>query len=497
MVKSLGRLGLLLSAFISISYCQTLEGCPIFPADNVWNTPVDKLPVNSRSAAYVNAIGATKPLHPDFGTVWNNAPAGIAYVTVSGSQPKVPVTFRYSADSDPGPYPIPPTAPIEGGPNNTGDRHVLVVNTTNCILYELFSAYPQADGSWQAGSGAVFDLRSNKLRDAGKTSADAAGLPMLPGLVRYEEVLAGEIKHAIRFTVPRTQRAYLWPARHFASTTTDANYPPMGTRFRLKAGVDISGFPQEVQIILKALKKYGMMISDNGGAWYITGAPDPRWNDSNLHLLHKILGSSFEAVDQSSLMEDANSGKVVSQLASATTLNAVTGVQLISGKSGTDNRVYLTAPAPAGGATVSLSSSNPAQLTVPASVTVPGGATWTRFSSTAGAVLAQVTVQLTAFYIGVTKTAAVTVLPAGLKATVCYGLSYAAGSCRVDLSGAAGTPTTVQLSSSNQAVMTVPASVVVPAGAISATFLSQFVGHGSAVLTAQIGSEITTFSFTR
>lgn len=217
----------------------------MFPSNNVWNTPIDQLPVHPQSAQYVSMIGSSSPLHPDFGTVYNGAPAGIPFVLVKGTQPKVPVTFRYAADSDPGPYPIPPDAPIEGGSSSSGDRHVLVLETDNCLLYEIFSGYPQPDGSWQGGSGAIFDLKSNSLRPEGKTSADAAGLPMLPGLVRYDEVQNGVINHAIRFTVPKTQRAYVWPGRHFASTITDTRYPPMGTRFRLRASYNISGFPKK------------------------------------------------------------------------------------------------------------------------------------------------------------------------------------------------------------------------------------------------------------
>jgi len=283
-----------------------LAGCPVLPADNIWNAAVDTLPIDANSAAYVATIGADIVLHPDFGTGY-----GIPFTTVSGSQPKVPVSFQYQEESDPGPYPIPADAPIEGGPNSTGDRHVLVLERDNCVLYELFAAYPQADGSWRAGSGASFDLKLHRLRPAGWTSADAAGLPILPGLVRYEEVAAGQITHAIRFTAPRTQRKYVWPARHYASSLTAPNYPPMGIHFRLKASFDISGFSAEVQVILRALKKYGMMLADNGSAWYITGAPDPRWNNDRLvRELRRVKGSDFEAVDVSSLMANPDSGQV-------------------------------------------------------------------------------------------------------------------------------------------------------------------------------------------
>jgi hypothetical protein len=226
---------------------------------------------------------------------------------VPGTQPTVEVSFDYADESDPGPYPIPANAPIEGGPDSTGDRHVLVIDINNCILYELFSAYPQAGGTWSAGSGAIFNLTSNALRPAGWTSADAAGLPIFPGLARYDEVASGEINHALRFTAPQTRKAYVWPARHYASSLTGTKYPPMGQRFRLKAGFDISEFSPQNQVILKALKRYGMMLADNGSAWYISGVPDPRWNNDDLHDLDRVRGSDFVAVNVSSLMINPNS----------------------------------------------------------------------------------------------------------------------------------------------------------------------------------------------
>src|SRR5688572_10035892 len=254
----------------------TIAGCPIFPPDNVWNAPVDTLPRHPSSDAYVATIGATRGVHPDFGTVYEGAPIGIPFVTVPGTQPKVAVSFEYDDESDPGPYPIPPNPPIEGGAASDGDRHVLVLDRDNCILYELFYAFPNANRSWRAGSGAVYDLRSNALRPRGWTSADAAGLPILPGLVRFDEVASGAITHALRFTVPQTQRAFVWPARHFASSLTGSQYPPMGLRMRLKAGFYVSTFSPPVQVILRALKKYGMILADNGSAWYVSGVPDPR-----------------------------------------------------------------------------------------------------------------------------------------------------------------------------------------------------------------------------
>ena len=287
----------------------TAGTCSIFPADNVWNTPVDTLPVSANSATYVNTIGASSPTHADFGSgLYDGAPIGIPWITVPGTQTKYPVTFDYADESDPGPYAIPLSAPIEGGSASTGDRHAIAIDTDNCILYELYSAYPQAS-SWKAGSGVIFNLKSNALRPAGWTSGDAAGLPIQPGLARYDEVAAGEIRHALRFTVPHTQKAYIWPARHDASSLTGTQYPPMGQRFRLKASFDISGFPADVQVILRALKKYGMILADNGSAWYISGAPDDRWSNDNLSTMRRIPGSAYEAVDESSLMINPNSGQ--------------------------------------------------------------------------------------------------------------------------------------------------------------------------------------------
>jgi hypothetical protein len=290
---------------------SSIAGCPLFPNDNVWNTPVDTLPVDANSQSYVTTIGSAKGVHADFGSgEWDGGPIGIPYTTVSGSQTKMSVAFDYADESDPGPYPVPPNAPIEGGAQSTGDRHVLVVDKDNCVLYELYSAYPQPDGTWRAGSGAVFSLKSNALRPSGWTSADAAGLPVLPGLVRYDEVASGEIKHALRFTAPQTQNAFIWPARHRASGLSGREFPPMGQRFRLKASFDISAFSPDTKVILTALKKYGMILADNGSSWYISGSPDPRWNNDVLHELGSITGSAFEAVDESSLMVSQDSGQI-------------------------------------------------------------------------------------------------------------------------------------------------------------------------------------------
>jgi hypothetical protein len=303
-------LPLVFSGASTAQSAPTLEGCPVFPADNIWNTPVADLPLDPNSTAFINTIGATRGLHPDFGSgTWNGGPIGIPYSVVDASQPDVTVSFDYADESDPGPYPVPANALIEGGSQSSGDRHVLVLDRGNCILYELFSAYPQQDGSWQAGSGAVFDLHSNGLRPSGWTSADAAGLPILPGLVRYDEAAAGEIRHALRFTAPQTRNEYVWPARHQASSLTGAEIPPMGQRFRLKANFDISRFSAPVRVILQAMKTYGLILADNGSAWFISGVPDSRWdNDMLVSELAQVKGSDFEAVDGSSLMVDPASG---------------------------------------------------------------------------------------------------------------------------------------------------------------------------------------------
>lgn len=270
----------------------------VFPPNNPWNQDISQEPVDPSSDALIAACGATRSLHPDFGTKYDDVPWGIPYVVVRGDQPRVPVTFYYDDESDPGPYPIPPNAPVEGGPHATGDRHVLVLDVDNWTLYELFDARPVNGGErWTAGSGAIFDLSSNALRPDGWTSADAAGLPIFPGLVRYDEaVITGEITHALRFTCPVTRRAYVHPARHYASSRTDPNLPPMGMRVRLKAHVDLSAFPPEVRVILAALKKYGMFLADNGGGFFVSGAPDPRWNDANIDTMKRIKGSDFEVV---------------------------------------------------------------------------------------------------------------------------------------------------------------------------------------------------------
>jgi hypothetical protein len=277
--------------------------CPIFPSDNHWNLRVDRLPVHANSDAIVRSIGPDEGLHPDFGSGrWDGGPIGIPYVVVPGDQERVPISFDYEDESDPGPYPIPPDAPIEGGRNSDGDRHVIVIDRGHCKLYEVFDAHPVNGGErWRAGSGAVWKLTSNRLRPRGWTSADAAGLPILPGLARYYEVRRGVIDHALRFTVSRSRRAYIYPARHFASDLTSRDLPAMGQRLRLKASFDISGFPRQARIVLRALKRYGMIVADNGSDWYISGAPHRRWNNDALHTLGDVLGRHFEVVDTTEL----------------------------------------------------------------------------------------------------------------------------------------------------------------------------------------------------
>lgn len=298
--------------FITGIRVPAIAGCPVFPYDNVWNAPVDHLPVHARSTQYINNIGASSTFHADFGSgEWEGAPIGIPFVTVPASQPLVKINYIwYGDESDKGPFPIPTNAPIEGGPTSDGDRHVLVIENGSCTLYELYHAYPQPDGSWNAGSGAKYNLMVNgPLRPAGWTSADAAGLPILPGLARYEEVQAGEIRHALRFTAPRTQDAYVWPARHQAGSN-GVTFPPMGQRFRLKASFNINNAPTQVRVLLRAMQKYGIILADNGSSWYITGAPNPGWDNDQLHWLDSNLhGSDFEAVDASSLMIDPDSGQ--------------------------------------------------------------------------------------------------------------------------------------------------------------------------------------------
>ena len=291
------------SAGAATTPVPTVGGCQVFPASNPWNERVDQLPVAKNSAAMIRSIGLDATAHADFGSgLWDGSRIGIAYVVVSGrSTPKARPHFEYADESDRRPYPIPANVPIEGQPNaGDGDRHAIIVDRDSCTLYELYALQRTASG-WSAGSGAIWKLDSNHLRPATWTSADAAGLPILPGLARYDEVAAGSINHALRFTAPETRRAYVYPARHYASDSTDPSLPPMGLRVRLKASFDIGSFPPQARVVLEALKRYGMILADNGSPWYISGAPDQRWSNDDLHTLGRLTGADFEVVDTSGL----------------------------------------------------------------------------------------------------------------------------------------------------------------------------------------------------
>jgi hypothetical protein len=284
----------------------TGTSCPLFPADNVWHADVSGLPVHTRSADWINSMGGPeRRLHPDFGPNGDEQPYGIPYTVVSGTAETVSVAFDYDDESDAGPYPFGPSTPIEGG----SDAHALMVDKDNCVLYELFAA-AWNDGRPTAGSGAIWDLRSHGLRPSGWTSADAAGLPILPGLLRRDEVAAGSVDHAIRLTASHTDRTFLWPARHHAGAARDASLPPMGAWFRLKAGFDISRFRPDTQVVLRAMQRHGLIVADNGSNWYFTGTSEPGWDTALLSQLKTIPAGAFEAVDTSSLMADPNSGRV-------------------------------------------------------------------------------------------------------------------------------------------------------------------------------------------
>jgi hypothetical protein len=288
------------NAITALTEGGALGNLQIFPADNPWNTDISKEATDLNSDNIIAGIGNEIHLHPDFGTMWENAPIGIPYNMTGKDQPMKPISFQYNSESDPGPYPIPPDALVESG----SDKHVIVIDTFHLKLYELFDAIRNKDNSWSAGSGAVFDLTSNKLRPDSWTSADAAGLPIFPGLVRYDEVVEqGMINHALRFTVQNSRNAFIHPATHAASNSSNVNYSPMGMRVRLKAGFDISGFSPHIQVILKALKKYGMFVADNGSNWYISGAPDSRWNDDELGEFKAIAGKNFEVVKMGPVLQ--------------------------------------------------------------------------------------------------------------------------------------------------------------------------------------------------
>jgi hypothetical protein len=267
--------------------------CPVFPKSNPWNRPVDRLPVAGNSRELIRSIGLGTGLHADFGSgTWDGGPIGIPFNVVSKTTPRVKLSFDYADQSDKGPYPLPRSVKIEHG----GDRHALMLDRSSCRLYEVYALRGR-----HAGSGAIWNLRTNRMRPAGWTSADAAGLPILPGLARWDEVARGRIDHALRFTVESTRRAYIYPARHYASDSNDPSLPPMGLRVRLKADYPIRGFPAQARVLLAALKRHGMIVADNGSDWYISGAPSPHWDDDALHALGRVTGSAFEVVDTSSL----------------------------------------------------------------------------------------------------------------------------------------------------------------------------------------------------
>jgi hypothetical protein len=281
----------------------SLGGLRLLPDDSPWNQDISGAPVDPKSEAILARIGLDTPLHADFGSEWEGVPLGIPYVVVGKDQEEVPVAFEVAEESDAGPYPIPPDAPIEGGPNSDGDRHVLVLDRDEWKLFELFNAFPDDEGGWKAGSGAVWDLTQNQVRPAGFTSADAAGLPILPGLVRYDEAVEKQaIEHALRFTLSKTRRAYVPPASHWASEETDEDLPPMGMRVRLKGDYDISGFSPETQAILQALKTYGMILADNGSDNFISGAHDQRWNADALAELRRVKTKDLEIVEMTDLV---------------------------------------------------------------------------------------------------------------------------------------------------------------------------------------------------
>jgi hypothetical protein len=292
-------------AKVQLGANASLGGQRLLPDDSPWHQDISKSPVDPRSGRILARVGLDKTLHPDFGGVYEGTPIGIPYVVVPGNQKKVPIAFKDAEESEPGPYPIPPNAPIEGGPNSKDDRHVIVLDRDNWKLYEVFNAFPDGKGGWRGDSGAIWDLRKNQVRPPRWTSADAAGLPILPGLVRYDEAVEkGAIEHALRFTLRRTRRAYVPPASHWASRDPDEDLPPMGMRVRLKANYDVSGFTPEVKAILVALKKYGMFLADNGSDLYVSGTHDPRWDADKMRQLKRIKARDLEVVEMKGIETD-------------------------------------------------------------------------------------------------------------------------------------------------------------------------------------------------
>jgi len=458
---------------------QRIGGCAVLPPDNIWNTPVDQLPVLTNSSSMVTTIGAGTGFHADFGSgAWDGGPIGIPFVMVAGTQTKYPVTFLYADESDRGPYAVPLTAPIEGGSNSTGDRHAIAIDTSNCILYELYNAWPQA-ASWNADSGAIFDLTSNALRPSTWTSGDAAGLPILPGLVTYDEVLSGEIRHAIRFTAPRTRREFVWPARHYASSLTGSQYPRMGERFRLKASFDISPYPADVQVILRAMKKYGIMLADNGSAWYISGQPDARWNNDHLHTLGQLLGSNFEAVDATLLRIDpdsgaaAQSGVTVAVSPSSASVRTGRSKTFTATVTGAPNTVTWSVNGTAGGDTAVGTVDGNGQYLAPTAV--PNPATVTLLAASSASPTSTASAAITILPLPAVSSVSPSPVATGNFTLTVNGVGFTAGSV-VSFDGLA-LPTTLisasQLGAAGNAPVAkplVPIVVTTPDGEVSAAF---------------------------
>jgi hypothetical protein len=345
----------------------SLNGFLPFPSDSLWNKDISSAPVDGNSTAIINFIGPTIGLHPDFGSgQYQGSNIGIPYVVVGGTQPLVNINFTaYGSESDPGPMPVPGNAPIEGDPNPSGDQHVLVLDNSNCFLYEMFSSVPNSNGSWNADSAAVWDLLANEQRPWTWTSADAAGLPIFPGLVRYDEVAGGQIQHAIRFTLPQSRAAMVPPASHWAANSTSSAAPPMGMRLRLKANYDISHFSTNLQVILTAMKKYGLIMADNGSAMYISGAPDGRWDNNDLHNLSQVTASVFEVVQMSpiytaSSVPQGAAPTIASFMASSSSVSAGNSVTL---SWSVTNASYLIVSPQVGAVRGTSVSVNPSQTT--------------------------------------------------------------------------------------------------------------------------------------
>jgi hypothetical protein len=440
----------------------SLHGALPFPENNPWNQDISALPVDPNSAALIASIGLNAGLHPAFGgALWQGAPNGIAYIVVPGTQSLVPLSFTYADQSDPGPYPIPANAPIEGGPSSTGDRHVIVVDRDHWKLYETYNSFPNSTfTSWSADSGAVFDLTSDALRPLFWTSADAAGLPIFPGLVRADEVLdQGAILHALRFTAVHTRRAFTTPARHFASNLTAPSYPPMGLRVRLKASFNISLYPPDVQVILTALKKYGMILADNGSNWFLSGTPDPRWNDSDLHTLTNVSGSNFEVVQM---------GEVITDLvATPTNLHAVAGnaSATLSWTAVTGATGYNIERATVSGGPYTTVAGNVASTSYTDSGLSNGTTYYYVVAAACQTGQSPDTAQVSATPSGTAATLAGLALS---PPTVTAGIPSQGTVTLSSMAPAGGAM--VNLSSGNASIANVPTSVTVPAGQTSATF---------------------------